>query len=131
MQSTRAPAYRRRAPEPVSAERDAWYARPPHDVLSAQTFLDSRLSVAAVSPEKALMYAVLEDAFLCLQKAGDPTPRVQRQAWEAAQWFNSEESRWVFSFLPICEALGLDARYVRKKLRDWHPAALDMAQAKR
>jgi hypothetical protein len=77
------------------------------------------------------MYAVLEDAFLCLQKTGELTPLVRRQAREAVQWFLSDESRWVFSFLPICDVLGLDPEYMRKKLKDWYPAALDTTQAKR
>lgn len=131
MQSTRLPAYRKKAPEPVSGERDAWYIRPPHDELSTQAFLDSRVPRSIVSPETALMYAVLEDAFLCLQKSGELTPHDQHRAQEAEMWFLSDDSRWVFSFLPICDALGLDPGYLRKKLRDRHPAALDTTQAAR
>ena len=131
MQTTRMPAVPNKPSEPMSGERDAWYARPLHDEISAEAFLDSRLSRATVSPENALMYAVLEDAFLCLQKTGELTPLVRRQAREAVQWFLSDESRWVFSFLPICDVLGLDPEYMRKKLKDWYPAALDTTQAKR
>ena len=131
MQTTRMPAARNKSPEPVSGERDAWYARPAHDETSAETFLNSRQSVALVSPETVLMYAILEDAFLCLQKTGELLPLVRRRAREAEQWFLSDDSRWVFSFLPICEALGLDPEYMRKKVKSWHPAALDTTQAKR
>jgi hypothetical protein len=131
MQSTRVPAYRKRSPEPVSGERDAWYARPPHDPLSSQTFLDSRVLRATVSPETALMYAVLEDAFLCLQKTGELTPLARRRVQEAEDWILSDDSGWVFSFLPICEALGLDPQYMRKKFKERHPASLDTKPAKR
>lgn len=131
MQTTRMPASRNKSPEPVSGGRDAWYARPAHDETSVETFLNSRLSVALVSPETALMYAILEDAFLCLQTTGEIMPLVQRRAQEAEQWFFSDDSRWVFSFLPICEALGLDPGYMRKKVKHWPPTSLDTTQANR
>ncbi len=131
MQTTRMPAYRSKSPEPVSGERDAWYARPSRDDTSVETFLDSRLSLFTVSPETALMYSVLQDAFLCLQKTGELTPRARRLAQEAEKWFLSDDSGWIFSFLPICDALGLDPEYMRRKLKPWQPAALDTAQAKR
>jgi hypothetical protein len=131
MQTTRMPASRNKSPEPVSGERDAWFARPPRDGLYIQAFFDSRASLATVSPETALMYAVLEDAFLCLQKTGELTPIVRSRAREAGKWFLSDDSRWIFSFLPICEALGLDPGYMRKKLKDWYPSALDTTLAKR
>jgi len=131
MQTTRMPAARSKPAEPMSGERDAWYARPAHDELSAQVFFDSRGALTTVSPETALMYAVLEDAFLCLQKSGDSTPLVQRRAREAGEWFLSDDARWIFSFLSVCEGLGLDPGYMRKKLKDWHPGALDTRQANR
>ena len=118
MQTTRMPANRKKSPEPVSGEREAWYTRPPHDEISGDSFLTSRLSDTTVSPETALMYAILEDAFLCLQKTVGLPPQVRRQAEEAEAWFRSDDCRWVFSFLPICDALGLDPGYVRKKLKD-------------
>jgi len=131
MQTTRIPASRNRSREPVSGERDAWYARPSHDEISVETFFDSRMSLSTVSPETALMYAVLEDAFLCLQKTGELSRLVRRQAREAEKWFLSDDSGWVFSFLPICDALGLDPGYMRKKLKHWDPTVLDTTQAKR
>lgn len=130
MQSTRMPASRNKSPKPMSGDRDAWYVRPPHDGLYIQAFFDSRASVATVSPETALMYAVLEDAFLCLQKTGELTPHVRSQARDARNWFLSNDSRWIFSFIPICEALGFDPDYMRRKLKDWYPGALDMTLAK-
>jgi hypothetical protein len=131
MHTTRTRADRSRSPRPVSANRDAWYARPSRDETSVETFFDSRLPAAVVSPETALMYAVLEDAFLCLQQTGELPRLVQRRAREAERWFLSDDSRWVFSFRPICDVLGLDPEYMRKKLKDWHPVAVDATQSKR
>ncbi len=125
MQTTPMPASRNQSPNPVSGERDAWFARPFRDGLHIQTFFDSRASLATVSPETALMYAVLEEAFLCLQKASELAPMARSQAREAQKWFLSDDSRWIFSFLPICETLGLDPGYMRKKIKDWYPGALD------
>jgi len=42
-------------------------------------------------------------------------------AREAEAWFCSDDSRWLFSFLPICDALGLEPRYIRLKLKHWSP----------
>ena len=130
MQTIRMPASHNKSPEPVSGDRDAWYARPPHDALYVQAFFDSRASVVTLSPETALMYAVLEEAFLCLQKTGKLTPHVRSQALDARNWFLSDDSHWIFSFIPVCEALGLDPGYMRKKLKDWYPGALDTKLAK-
>jgi hypothetical protein len=125
MQSTRMPAYRDKGSEPVSGGRDAWYARPPHDELSAQTFFDSRAPLSEVSPELALMYAVLEDAFLCLQQMGVAAPQVRRRAYLAEKWFFSDDYQWIFSFISICDVLGLDPAYMRKKLKQWHSTNQD------
>jgi hypothetical protein len=77
------------------------------------------------------MYALLEDAFLCLQKTGERSRLVRCRARQAEKWFFSDDSRWIFSFLPICDVLGIDPEYLRKKLKNWQPIALDMGQAKR
>ena len=131
MQSIRMPACRDKLAEPVSGGRDAWYVRPPHDEVSSQCFFDSRVSLAAVSPELALMYAVLEDAFLCWQQLGASAAHVRRRAHQAERWFFSDDSRWIFSFLPVCDVLGLDPAYMRKKLKQWHATDPDTTWAKR
>ena len=78
MHSTRNPAHRDRSHQPISAHRAPGYERPFGGSLAPEKFFNYRGSFATVCPEAALMYAVLEDAFLCLQKAGDSTPVVQR-----------------------------------------------------
>jgi hypothetical protein len=84
---------------------------------------DSRVKLAAVCPETALMYAVLEDAFLCFQKQFETEPRFVRRAREAEGWFFSDDSRWFFSFVSVCHALGLEPKYLRTKLKHWTPPA--------
>ncbi len=131
MRTTHPHAHRSRSPRPASVNRDAWYARPARDETSRETFFGSRLPLATVSPETALMYAVLEDAFLCLQKTGELSQLVRCRARQAEQWFLSDDSRWIFAFLPICDVLGIDPEYLRKKLKNCQPIAPDMTQAKR
>jgi len=87
-----------------------------------ERFFDSRVKIIAVCPETALMYAVLEDAFLCFHKKFGTEPLLLKRAREAEDWFFSDDSRWLFSFLSVCAALGLEPYYIRKKLRLWLPA---------
>ena len=74
------------------------------------------------------MYAVLEDAFLCLQQTGVAAPQVRRRAYQAERWFFSDDYRWIFSFISICDVLGLDPAYMRKKLKQWHSTNQDAMQ---
>ena len=78
-----------------------------------------------------MMYAVLEDAFLCFHKQFEPEPRFIERAREAEAWFFSEDSRGLFSFESICAALGLEPHYIRQKLKQWTPSRLDIAPATR
>jgi hypothetical protein len=73
------------------------------------------------SGEVALMRAVLEDAFRCLQQNRTATAkrRAQRLAREAEGWFFSDDTRWPFSFVNICAVLGLDPEYIRLGLKRW------------
>ena len=77
------------------------------------------------------MYAVLEDAFLCFQKKFETEQRFIPRSQEAEKWFLSDDSHWVFSFMSVCDALGLEPEYIRKKLKHWAPSRLDAAQATR
>jgi hypothetical protein len=94
-----------------------------------EKFFNSRVRLTTVCPETALMYAVLEDAFVCFHKQFElPMPDVQRRAQQAEDWFFSNDSRWLFSFVSICHALGLEPEYLRKRLKQWSEAHLDRAR---
>ena len=129
--ATRVSAFRGKSLQPVSAGRDAWYERPRADGLLLEGFFDSRIKLTSVCPETALMYAVLEDAFLCFYEQFEAKSRLIKRAREARDWFFSDDSRWLFSFVSVCDALGLEPRYIRKKLTQWTPSGLDMAPATR
>ena len=83
----------------------------------------------AAAPERALMHAVLDDAIGCL--AGDVGQRRERGtlAAEARQWIDDPDRRWPYSFENVCDALGLDADYMRARLRRTPVASLPHATA--
>ena len=83
-----------------------------------EQFFNTRISLARVCPETALMYAVLEDALLCFQERLAGSPHQQRcRAQEAARWFASGDQHSPYSFVRICAELGLDTEDIRNKLK--------------
>jgi hypothetical protein len=60
---------------------------------------------------KGLLYAVLEESIRCFLGAD------ARLRFEAEQWIESGDRRWAFSFVTVCEALGLEPSAVRVALR--------------
>jgi hypothetical protein len=131
MHAKRKPTYQSRSPQPTSAHRDAWYEAPFYDSVLPAEFFDSRVKLTAVCPETALMYAVLENAFLCFHKQFESGQRFMQGARQAEEWFFSDDFHWLFSFVSICDALGLEPRYIRLKLKHWTPLQLDTAPATR
>jgi hypothetical protein len=75
----------------------------------------------AFLPAKRLMVAVLERAFSEYETCTARTDwRGRRQFAEVEEWFASDDTGWPFSFVAICEALGLDVPSVRAVLRVCH-----------
>jgi hypothetical protein len=81
---------------------------------TAEEFFDSRIRLATVCPETALMYAVLEDAFSCFHG------QIKRQARRAEEWFFKDDSKSLFSFVSICKVLELEPEHIRKRLKRWN-----------
>jgi hypothetical protein len=131
MNTKRIPAYRSASRQPASGYRDPWYERRSYVSALGEQFFDSRVSRVKVCPETALLYAVLEDAFRCFHKQFETKRRFAQCTREAEQWFFSDDSHWLFSFVSVCDALGLEPEYIRKKLKHWTPSRLDTAQATR
>ena len=96
----------------------------PETVLPAQFF--DRVHVdASLQPEKRLMLAVLEDAVGTFQKYVHASGRRGRKLFlEAEEWFDSPDTGWPFAFESICQALGLEAAYVRAGLWRWRDARI-------
>lgn len=73
--------------------------------------------------ERRLMLAVLEDAINVYGwKANDWKGRTMRE--EVRRWFAATDYTWPFSFVNICDVLGLEAEAVRRALAQRETIAL-------
>ncbi|MGH7963648.1 MAG: hypothetical protein ACRERD_17785 [Candidatus Binatia bacterium] len=89
-------------------------------IILPEQFYCSPCNGSQAGGEVALMHAVLEDAVNCFQKQfTEKGHRTQRLAKEAEEWFFAEEDEWPFSFVNICNTLGIDPAYIRLGLARW------------
>jgi hypothetical protein len=73
-----------------------------------------------VEPAQRLMLAVLQEAVLTLiVSPPQRSMQARRQVQEAARWVRSSSRAHPFTFLSICEALGLDDDYLRRAISEW------------
>jgi hypothetical protein len=90
------------------------------DVLLPGQFFAAMRKRVPKEPEYRLIVAVLEDAVDCYQKYALAREPKARQLFEdAAEWIESDDRRWPYSFVSICDVLGLNPEYVRRGLREW------------
>jgi len=67
--------------------------------------------------EHRLLLAVLEEAIWTYQRyAFANDRRGVALLSQVEEWFASEDSEWMFSFVAICDALGLETTYLRAGL---------------
>ena len=79
-------------------------------VLPSQYF-DGVAARASDSPEKRLMFAVLLDAVVNLQRRGSVG------AAEADRWIREQaDADLPFSFTNVCDSLGIESGYLRRGL---------------
>ncbi len=108
---------RLKAPVPIAPETT---------ILPEQFRLQAKTD--ALLPAKRLMVAVLERALGEYELYAARTDgRGRRQLAEVEAWFASDEARWPFSFVAICEALDLDVPSFRACLRVCHAQARSVA----
>ena len=92
------------------------------DVLIPEAALPSQFDdiwhkTRAITPERALALAVLWEAVLDLAKYRFATRRrQQRLYWDAYEWVTSDNRAWPFSFVNLCDTIGLTVEPVRKQL---------------
>jgi hypothetical protein len=125
MYTTRNPAHQNQSPQIRSAGWEALYEAPFASSVRPEKFFNSGVSLATVCPETALMYAVLEDAYLCFQKRFEKDIRSIQQAREAEEWFFSHDSYALFSFGSSCTVLGLEPEFIRMRLKSLSQSRLD------
>ncbi len=114
-----------RPPAPIETSNsfEAFLFQP--DSVLTNDYLETIRRTSYTEPEKELMLAVLEDGVSCFQRnlfAGRPRDKTQFQ--EAEDWILEESRHWLFSFEIICEALDIDADFLRSKLIGWKQSKL-------
>jgi hypothetical protein len=102
--------------EPDSANRPS-----PTIVVPAQ-FFDLTPGRHVPAGIRRLMVAILEDAIGVCRKHRYATTRDKRRLYHRARrWFESDDRSWVFSFLRITEALGIEPQVLKRGLRMRRP----------
>jgi len=109
----------------VSASRDAHERAMPSELMSTcgsvllpDQFLTGR--DGETRSIRLLMIAVLRDAIGCFRNhLLDPSRRGRRLYGEAETWLLAEDASTPLGFETVCDALDLDADYVRGRLCDW------------
>jgi len=95
------------------------------DILAPAQYFEGLRKEQARAPERDLALALLEDAVVCFQKYLKSTGDKERRIFtDADEWCSSDDRGWVFSFLNVCDFLGLDPGFLRKGLLRWKEAAL-------
>jgi hypothetical protein len=90
------------------------------DVLVPHDYLRTQLRSLPAEPEQVLLLAVLKDGIETFQRLlNAKTTAAKRQFRETEEWIWSDESDRVFSFIHVCEMLGLNPDYLRRGLRIW------------
>jgi hypothetical protein len=90
------------------------------DLLLPLQFFAGLKRKAQADGERRLMLAILEDAVDCFQKYAMVKDGRGRQLFaEAEQWFLSDDRRWPFSFVNVCEALEIQPQFLRRGLLSW------------
>jgi hypothetical protein len=99
------------------------------DILSCEQYLATYKRKNQLNPERALMFAVLQDAVVCFQEfVGAQNKRKRRLFREAEEWILSEDNFYLFSFENVCASLGFDADYLRGGLMLWKNKTLGLSQ---
>lgn len=70
------------------------------------------------SPEMALAGAVLSAALIEVRDHSR-NPRHRRAVTEELEWLHSDQNDRLFSFLRVCEVLGIDPEWVRNVVDGW------------
>lgn len=68
-----------------------------------------------LQPERRLMLAVLSDAIVLFQTRG-PRTTLHRDLEDARRWVLSDDRLWPFSFVNVCETLGIAFQPLRRAL---------------
>lgn len=99
-----------------------WSGVLPEELLIPEPALPAQFHVIwhrsrAISPQRALVLAVLWQAVADLQKYRFATRRQQQRLYmEAYEWVASMDRVWAYSFTNLCELLDLSPESLREEL---------------
>jgi hypothetical protein len=104
----------------VSEQRSFMELTAPDFVTPTQWFEGAHADDPRFHGTKQLMLAVLVDALQCLQTCVSGRTAVHRRRFaEAEAWVADRDAQGPFAFDTVCEALGIDADYLRTGLKEW------------
>ena len=72
-------------------------------------------------PEKRLMLGMLWDAIKGYGQGDIGTKQAKIQSWQERAWIKSKDSRYLYSFVNVCEYLGMNPDYLRKGILSMTP----------
>lgn len=99
------------------------------DLLQGGEILPSQLPAASFwTPEVRLAAAVLGQAVADIRwRRTDGRDHIQVNA--ALRWVRSDDSKWPFSFIRVCELLRLEPAWVRGRVSRWMRRSSDSGRA--
>jgi hypothetical protein len=113
-----------RVPEPISSLAE-------FDILGLQQYADQWQRTNGLQPEKSLMLAVLLDAVECFQKCALLHDEYSKRLFRETEiWIFEDDQERLFSFVNVCEALGLYPQYLRKGLLRWQQNGIQLSARK-
>ena len=103
---------------------DAGPSYSPQPLFQPGYFSPGKIFKGGSTAELELVQAMLRDAIQSYQKfAFAKRGRAARVYREAEEWLFTDDWRWPFSFLNVCEILDLSPAYIRTGLRLWRGRA--------
>ena len=100
-------------------EATDWLPFQPGTLLPAQ-YHGNSVPDSSLVPEKRLLLAILAEAVATLQRyVLDDRFRARRLYREAEAWVLSDDVSGPCTFCNVCEALGVDPRYLRRGVMGW------------
>ena len=87
--------------------------------LLPEQFAETARVLEVAEPERRLLLAVLCDAIVVFQKRAAGYGAPSRSSNEAERWILSDDRRWLYSFVNVCEALDIAHEPLRRALLSW------------
>jgi hypothetical protein len=87
--------------------------------LLPEQFAETAKALEVAEPERRLLLAVLCDAIVVFQRRVVGTAGSLMRPNEAERWILSDDRRWLYSFVNVCEALELAHEPLRRALIAW------------